>query len=344
MVAVPTSSESVQQVLNNVEDIKNKSSNKSSIITIIRGNNFNKPLMKENVRVNLIRDAVDFLHNVNPNFKRISESDFEQLERHLIKQPSQSEELTEDESSNCSETVLLPEGTFAPGSSYKPVKFLRTKKPYSKILPTFFPLEQDDLTGLLENQQVTESQYVHHMLRNVKKTLSENSLFVFSAAYRLDMIKLINVSNYPIVSQGLGETDDEAYKIKMGLSSLRGSRQYYQKQLYDINSKSRILGFPDVFYTFTCNEQWDIILATALSQEGYNIWHSRDEARCLALKNPSLKPQANDKYLVHIAKEDFIINDAYECPYHTECRRVPTESFLKSKEKSVLVKRNLYNI
>ena len=74
------------------------------------------------------------------------------------------------------------------------------------------------------------------MLRNVKKTLSENSLFVFSAAYRLDMIKLINVSNYPIVSQGLRKTDDEAHKIKMGLSSLRGSRQYYQKQLYDLHS------------------------------------------------------------------------------------------------------------
>ena len=126
------------------------------------------------------------------------------------------------------------------------------------------------------------------MLRNVRKRISEFPLFVFTAAYRLDTQKLVGAYSALIgfhkkANGEMVQSKDDGDRFQNDHFNLTGSTDYYRKQEMDIKAKCRTMGYPEIFYTFTNTDRWEVTLATALSQEGYNIWHPSDERRKLTL-------------------------------------------------------------
>ena len=340
MIAVPIPVDKRQSIMSTLIDSKKE----SSIVTIVRGNNYNKPIYKDTLRSDVVKDAIDFLVDVNKNYKNESMIDIGMLDVQLANLESGPNYEEEEQNYNDEhESVLLPEGTFAPGSSSHPINFIKMKKPYSKILPTFFPLEQDDLDYFQHQFKITEGQWVAHMLRNVKKTLSENSLFVFGAAYRLDMSRLESASYVMTARQDgcqLKFPENDATRLKTVYFNLPGSKDYYIKQYNDLIAKSSAFGYPEVFYTFRSSNEWDVTLATSLSQDGFDIWHSSDERSNLLVQPGHKLTDTSEGYFVHISEG---CGSKSECPYHPHCKRINVRSILGLEQKQNLLKRNLYN-
>ena len=339
LIAVPVPIDKRQDLIGTLTD----NPEGASIVTIVRGNNFNKPVYEDIPRVEIVKSAIEFLTSVNKNFENYFRTNIESMDEELSdlrKYPEYKSIPSEPDITN--EAVLLPEGTFAPASSSHPINFLKIQKPYSKILPTFFPSEQDDLMRFSQ-LGITEGQWVNHMMKNVKKTISENSVFVFASSYRMDMQRLESASRGAI---GRKKSDcqiafeDKDRKMRKNFFNLTGSRDYYKKQHNDIVAKAHLLGYPEVFYTFTSSKKWDVSLATALSQDAYNIWHSSDEKKLLSTQSGNILCNEEDQYYAHIEDE---VNDEYRCPYHTSCRRIPIRSLLDAEEERKLLKRNFYN-
>ena len=330
LVAIPISVDSRQRMRTSFADTLKELPQ----ITLVRGNSFNRPVYQGIVCKKMVKDAINYLSAVNPNL--INTINFENCEVQPVENVSQMEP----------QTVLLPDGMFAPGEKSYPVNFLHMEKPYSKILPLFFRFEQDDFNGILAGLQITEAQWVKHMLRNVGKKVSENHTFMFAASYRLDMKKLEVASRSPINCHEKGscdmwETKDERFKTEY--FNLTGSTDYYQKQLYDIFAKSEILGYPDVFFTFTSTNDWDVNLSTALSQNGYNIWHSTDERKLLTTRTQDLLQEPTDQYYAHIRSSSTDNDKEYKCPFHENCQRKPIQAVLTEEEKKALLRKNFYN-
>ena len=113
--------------------------------------------------------------------------------------------------------------------------------------------------------------------------------------------------------------------------------------MYDIFAKSEILGYPDVFFTFTSTNDWDVNLSTALSQNGYNIWHSTNERKLLTTRTQDLLQEPTDQYYAHIRSSSTDNDKEYKCPFHENCQRKPIQAVLTEEEKKALLRKNFYN-
>ena len=318
----------------------------SSLATVIRGNNFNKPIYKGEIRADVVCNALNFLKIRNNKVKRKLQENPQIMNTSDIEEGVPCNTSSDYETEN-DQIVLLPDGiTFAPGAKSQPKNFMMLETPYSNVLPTFFSNCQDKL--LLKNK-FTEGEWVKHMLSNVKKRLSEVPLFAFAASYRLDMKRLFSsYHNSPVGiydrCSGKFQDEKEYERIQTQLFNLTGSTDYYKKQFFDLVSKSDLLQYPEVFYTFSCSNQWDIILATILSQIGFNIWHSTDERQKLIPIVEDFDNCEHDQYYAHIKHTDTGSYQDLPCPYHPYCWRVPVGLVLSEEEKKNILEKNVYNI
>ena len=339
VVAVPFPEDKKKSMISTLVDVCKK----SSVVAIVRGNTYNRPVYKDAVRPDVVKSAVHFLMSVNDNYLKNASIDVELFDEQLAQLCNDPTDKVTSHDNELQESALLPEGTFAPGSSSHPVNFIKIKRPYSKILPLFFPLEQDDLDHFQSQLLITEGRWAVHMLRNVNKTLSENNLFVFGAAYRLDMQRLETASFVMTVQQGeshLKSLNNDNGRLKTAFFNLPGSKDYYRKQFKDLMAKSFAFGFPEVFYTFRSSNNWDETLVTALSHDGFNIWHSSDERLSLLTQPGHEVPDNSEGYFVHIGDRP---ENKSECPYHPMCERINIRLFLDPEEEKKLLQRNLYN-
>ena len=243
----------------------------------------------------------------------------------------------------CVGSVFLPDSSrIARGSGF-PINFLNDKHPYVTNLPAFFP---SGLEGLRDPHRVippSETEFVLHNLRNVRKELSENMKFVALAAYRLETRKVESCTN-AFRGYNVGDSDEVevAADFKLRYMHLPGSQDYLSKQKADITAKSETFGFPQVFYTFTCTDRWEVTLACCLSQEGLDVWHTDDEEEMLTLL-PSREYPTTDgrEYAVH----ERTLNGT-ACPFHENCNRVMVSDYFHGdgeKERSLL-NRNVYSV
>ena len=121
------------------------------------------------------------------------------------------------------------------------------------------------------------------------------------------------------------------------LSKLTGSTSYYNNIREDIQKKCEYLGYPEFFYTFSNTDRWDVTLASSLSQDGYDIWHVRDEEK--QLPGDVMLQTDENVYFAHLPGS----NQA-NCPFsfHSNCHRVPVREVLSEEELKKLMDRNVY--
>ena len=136
---------------------------------IVRGNDFNRTVYNGEMRPRLVQDALEYLAQStnNPYFQQ-NEVVRSQSYVDIVNLPG------------------LPDDTYAPASQGQPTNFLTLRHPYSQTMPIFFPNCTGDIDDHNRNPKVSESQWLVHMLRSVRKNLSESPLFVFMGAFRLD--------------------------------------------------------------------------------------------------------------------------------------------------------------
>ena len=243
--------------------------------------------------------------------------------------------------------VRLPGNAFAPACGFLPTSFLSLARPYSQTFPLFFPQGRGDVDDPLRNIQVSESEWSIHMLRSVKKDLVEFPLFVFAAAFRIDRMKIVkayhNSARYTVSADGW-VTRTEGFHGR----TLRGSGEYYEKTERDIHAKSEVFGYPQLFFTFSNNPAWKVTMSTALSQDGYDVWHEKDERHGLRLLEGLREPDSSaEEYHVHLAEADERLSGHSPgdlCMYHPGCRRLPMSVLLDGIDVKRLLERNGYNI
>jgi hypothetical protein len=203
-------------------------------------------------------------------------------------------------------SVFLPDQS----NILSPVNFLDIMHPYARAMPIFFPDPQDDFDGD-RRMLVTETEFVNHYLKYARKELAQFTPFVFHSLFRIDTLRTTASAHahrgysVPGNVEAVAQADPGS---KFRLSKLTGSSSYYHQIYKDLQAKCDQLGYPEYFYTFSNTDQWDVTLATALSQDGYDVWHIEDEQRCFggAGLNASGSP-----YFVHLPS-DFVHN----CPFH----------------------------
>jgi hypothetical protein len=260
MVAVPVPVDKRAKMMATLTDVPEG----SGMATIVRGNNFNRPVYHGDLRVGLLKEAHAYLSARNSNFSQPQMNEYdkfagEQLvargeHRHDEQAASQYEEDKDPVERNRNKlevlkSVFLPEGTFMPASDFIPTNFLRSKGPYSKTMPIFFPNGNGDKDDPNRVPAIKEQEWVLHMLRNVRKTISESPLFTFTAAYRLDTLRMVGAYNSLVgfLRTPAGEvrrSKDDMDKFQTEQFNITGSRDYYRKQAMDINA---YLGLPRHF-------------------------------------------------------------------------------------------------
>ena len=243
----------------------------------------------------------------------------------------------------CVGSVFLPDSKMIAQGSGFPKNFLKDKHPYVMNFPAFFP---SGLGGLHDPNRVippSELEFVLQKLRNVNKKLPENFKFVALAAFRLETHKVEACTN-AFRGYNVGDSDEVevARDFKLRYMHLPGSDDYLSKQKSDITAKSETFGFPQVFYTFTCTDRWEVTLACCLSQEGMDVWHTDDEEeRLTPLPGREYPTSDGREYAVH---ERSLKGTA--CPYHENCNRVMVSDYFlgdEEKERSLL-NRNVYSV
>ena len=207
---------------------------------------------------------------------------------------------------------------FLPDQSVKEmdiVNFLNMKHPYAKAMPLFFPDGQGDFDSADRVIKVSETDFVNHYLRNARKQLVEFSPFIFHSLFRIESFKASACIHSPrggyLIQDGatsLTTSMDPGSKFR--LSKLTGSSSYYSRIHEDLHAKCDQLGYPEFFYTFSNSDQWDVTLATALSQDGFDVWHVNDEAHLLG-RDPEQQAQ-RAQYFVHLHP-----SLAQNCPFHS---------------------------
>ena len=204
-------------------------------------------------------------------------------------------------------SVFLPDQS----ATEMAVNFLNMKHPYAKAMPLYFPDGQDDFD--LEDRvvKVSETEFVNHYLRYARKQLVEFTPFVFHSLFRIESFRASASIHSP-----RGYLQDDVANLgavdpgsKFRLSKLTGSSSYYSRIYEDLQAKSDQLGYPEFFYTFSNTDQWDVTLATALGQDGYDVWHVEDEAQLLG--GPEQQAQGC-QYYVHLHP-----SLAQNCPFHS---------------------------
>jgi hypothetical protein len=193
-----------------------------------------------------------------------------------------------------------------------PVNFLKIKNPYAKAMPIFFPHGNGDFDCDSRGVEVSETEFVNHYLRYARKQLVEFTPFVFHSLYRIDTFRarasILAPRGYPVQGNANNVAAGNPGS-KFQLSKLTGSSSYYSKIHQDLQNKCTYLGYPEFFYTFSNSDQWDITLATALSQDGYDVWHVKDEARLLG--GPEQEAYGSP-YVVHLRS-----SLDQNCPFHS---------------------------
>ena len=241
----------------------------------------------------------------------------------------------------------LPEGVLAPASGFRPTSFLTLKRPYTKTFPLFFSRGQGDVDDPLRNLFVSESEWSIHMLRCVKKDLAEFPLFVFAVAFRIDMSKIIkaynNSASYVRLADGVIRKIDG-----FNGPTLRGSQEYFAKKRKDIFGTMDVIGNPHFSFTVSCDPRCEVTKSTALSQDGYDVWHVRDERAKLRLLEGFFEPDASsENYHVHVpTTEERLVGNAPRpvCVYHRGCWRIPMTLLLEGMDVDRLLDRNGYNV
>ena len=238
-------------------------------------------------------------------------------------------------------SVFLPNGAHNPGSDGCPINFLEVKHPYVTALPTFFP---HGLGGLHTNREidVTETEFVLHFMRNVRKELVECPLFVLQAAYRLETHRLRSCHNALRGYITPEDTTPQAVKdLRLHFMHLTGSNDYYTKQRLDLIAKSDAFGFPQLFYTFTSTDRWNTTLSSCLMQDGHDVWHVDDEEKLGVLpgRESLTDVDMEEEYAVHSPSPG-----SSNCPFHLNCFRSYVSDFLTMEQKKELLNRNLYTV
>ena len=356
MVAVPVTADYTEQVMASLTNVGEG----SSMATIIRGNNFDRPVYKGDCRVPIIRESYNYLSRCRSNNECSKASERELAEFSLkqrdqetsteqMTQQGQSVEAQEVVARNRNEldvvhSVFLPDRTFAPGHNNMPVAFLNMKSPYAATMPIFFPNLAGDVDDPRRTRPVTELEWIGHIIRCVHKELTEFPLFAFTAAYRIDMQSLRaafnSCSGYRQEANGmLKRCDNDGNRL---VGTVRGSSEYYSKQRADILAKCNVLGYPALFLTFRNTDLWEVTLATALSQDGRNIWHRYDEEGKLTLLDGQNRPGESEAYYFDHSSDVSHANT--NCPYHESCRRVPIDQVLDNDGRKKCLVRNVYNV
>ena len=235
----------------------------------------------------------------------------------------------------------LPANTFAPARGFRPANFLALKQPYSKTFPIFFPRGVGDVDDQTRNPQVSEQEWCISKLRCVKKQLAEFPLFVFAAAYRLDTAK-IRKSYYNSASYSRSEDGLVTRTKGFNGPTLRGSHEYFAKKRNDIFGTVGVIGNPHFSFTVSCDPRSDVTLSTALSQDGYDVWHKKDEPDWLGAEGGF-----PEDYHVHMPVTDdrFPGDNPWDlCAYHPDCHRVPLSQVLEGMDVEELLRRNSYNV
>ena len=93
---------------------------------------------------------------------------------------------------DCVATAFLPDkpsNKFSPAAAADEVlNMTRLRDPYSQMFPPHFPSGMDIHREF--ERPVTELDYIKHLLRGIDPWFSQNPLFIFTAAYRLDFQKI----------------------------------------------------------------------------------------------------------------------------------------------------------
>ena len=295
-------------------------------IKIVRSENFTTTVYRGELRTGVVGEAFDFLREgvrVNKYF----------------------DDNEAGEISSQDGNVIVGEDIFAPARFGRPVNLRQMENPFSQFFPIFFPNCRGDVDDPREIE-ISEADWIIHMIRLVKKNLVEFPLFVFAAAFRVDTAKIVGAYFNAVCYTRSGEGVIEKCEGFHFRQTLRASAEYYTKVQVDIEAKIKCLGNPQFFFTFSNNSRWEITLATALSQERFDVWHKRDEANLLALMEGFDEPEdTQEKYFVHIQEGDpRFAGNIPRCMYHRVCRRVPMSTLLEEVNVNQLLARNSYNI
>ena len=293
-------------------------------VKIVRNENFTDAVFSGEFRVELVREAFDYLASMGGN-------EFFQGNEGI-------------EISSHDEGVQVDEHTYAPARHGRRVKLHELVHPYSQFFPMFFPRCKGDVDDPVIEGEVSEVDWAVHFLRYVKKNLVEVPLFVFAAAFRLDIGKIIGgfhtAGSYRRTEDGQlfrSEGFDQRQKIRL-------SQEYYAEVEQDLLSKSHVFGYPQFFFTFSNNPRWHITLSTALSQDEYDVWHKKDESRLLQVIEGFDEPDnLSEDYFVHLQDSDerFSGNNPRDlCMYHLTCRRIPMTRLLESIDVDKLLSRH----
>ena len=237
-------------------------------------------------------------------------------------------------------SVFLPDGKSNPESRGCPINFLDMPHPYVTTMPMYFPYGAeglDDPDRMLDVN--SEADFVLHYLRNVRKELSEFPLFTFLAVYRLETHRLLSCFN---AFRGYVTSDSSTAQavqdFRLRFMNLTGSDDYYTKQRLDIKAKSEIFGCPQIFYTFTNTNRWEVTLASCLLQDGHGVWHVKDEENWSVLPGMKAPEDEDNQYTVHTPSIG-----CTQCPFHKNCQRTFVRKYLARDQEERLLNRNPIN-
>ena len=342
ITAVPVSEDFQNQLLQSL-------TNEPLMAKIIRGNNFNHPVYKGDVRPEIIRGVCQYLSSVgnSEGFRKMTETDITDFSVRQNLARTNIDNVEENSIVHVSPFAILPDGVYSPGQESMPLWFLNLSSPYAKTMPIFFPKQMGDWDDPRRDQTrpISETEWIGHILRSVHKELVEFPLFPFTAAYRMDMKSIQSAYNscigYRQAPDGHFEKSDVDGQRFVG--TVPGSSEYHSKHKADIVAKCETkLEYPTLFVTLTNSDQWDVVLSTALCQDGWNIWHRNDEQKRLRLLDGQVHPDEEEgEYFSHALPSRLLEDD---CPYHEDCKRTPIDNLLGNEAKQKLLSRNSYNI
>ena len=203
IVACPVSTDTVFENLRSLQK-------GMSMATLVRSAEYDRKVYSGQVRPSLIRDCINYIvskgyrhygsnqHVQNlarsiANMDLVHEHGNESLEEDFVA----SEDVERDAIDrqrvrlDCVATAFLPDKAsrkFSPAADGEVLNMTRLRDPYSQMFPPRFPSGIDIHREFA--RPVTESDYINHLLRSIDPWFSQNPLFVFTAAYRLDFQKI----------------------------------------------------------------------------------------------------------------------------------------------------------
>ena len=179
--------------------------------TLVRSAEFNKKVYSGQVRPELVRDCIQFLlsqgyrHYGDPEKAealalKISSLDFTSEVTQTPDEDSDDDDMFSQSDAvirqrvrlDCVSTAFLPDefsDKFAPAEDSNEANMSKIRDPYSQMFPPRFPSGYD-IHSPNFTRPVTESEWVNHHLRGIDPWFSQNPVFLFTAAYRLDFQKI----------------------------------------------------------------------------------------------------------------------------------------------------------